>query len=225
MPVVAGRGARSAAQLQRAADELAAAAPDGELVLLDGADHGAHLTHPAELAAFARPAVDGASTSAPGIPTAGIRPDAVVGCPVGAINGAAVAADPPPAGVTRLERVWRDLRRGDVWPARPARAAVRLVRRAAATSGNGASRVVLDRGLPATFDDLAVPFASVAASLDTGQARWFTSGSLVDAVLASSALPGLVPPVELDGAAVGSCRSVAAARAATAERLAGRGLA
>jgi pimeloyl-ACP methyl ester carboxylesterase len=58
VPVVAGRGTRSGPHLQRAAEELAAAVPDGELVVIEGADHGAHLTHPAEFAAFARRAVD-----------------------------------------------------------------------------------------------------------------------------------------------------------------------
>ena len=132
---------------------------------------------------------------------AGIRPDVVLGCSVGAVNGAAVAADPTPAGVARLEAVWRELTRRDVWPSHPAATAVRLVRRRAATSGNEGVRAVVARHLPATFEELAVPFSCVAASLDTGRARWFSSGSLTDAVLASSALPGLLPPVEIDGEA------------------------
>ena len=58
IPVVAGRGTESPPHLRRAAEELAAAAPLGELVVIPGADHGAHLTHPGEFAAFARRAVD-----------------------------------------------------------------------------------------------------------------------------------------------------------------------
>ncbi|MGH3404189.1 MAG: patatin-like phospholipase family protein, partial [Streptosporangiaceae bacterium] len=43
------------------------------------------------------------------------------------------------------------------------------------------------------------PFQCVAASVERAAAHWFTSGSLADAVLASCAVPGLLPPVEIDG--------------------------
>lgn len=56
VPVVAGRGTGSGPHLQRAAEELAASAA-GSLVVIEGADHGAHLSHPVEFAAFARRAV------------------------------------------------------------------------------------------------------------------------------------------------------------------------
>jgi pimeloyl-ACP methyl ester carboxylesterase len=38
----------------RATDELAAAAPTAELHVIAGADHGAHLSHPVELADLVR---------------------------------------------------------------------------------------------------------------------------------------------------------------------------
>src|SRR5918998_838927 len=38
-----------------------------------------------------------------------------------------------------------------------------------------------------------------AACIETASERWFSSGPLVDAVMASSAVPGLLPPVEIDG--------------------------
>ena len=58
LPVVVGRGTRSSDHLRRSARELAAAVPGAELVEVDGADHGAHLTHPAQVARLARRAVD-----------------------------------------------------------------------------------------------------------------------------------------------------------------------
>ena len=39
----------------------------------------------------------------------------------------------------------------------------------------------------------------MAASIEGACARWFSSGPLVPAVLASCAVPGLLPPVEVDG--------------------------
>jgi len=58
VPLVVGRGSRSSEHLRRSAAELAAAVPQAELVEIDGADHGAHLTHPVEFAAWVRRAVD-----------------------------------------------------------------------------------------------------------------------------------------------------------------------
>jgi NTE family protein len=49
----------------------------------------------------------------------GIVPDLVVGASVGALNGIHFCADPTPAGVARLEAVWRALRRSDVFPLSP----------------------------------------------------------------------------------------------------------
>ena len=50
------------------------------------------------------------------------------------------------------------------------------------------------------FADLKLPFQCVAASIESASARWFTSGPVVPAVMASCAVPGLLPPVEIDGA-------------------------
>lgn len=57
VPVVAGRGTTGPAHLRRAADVLADTVPGAELVVIEGADHGAHLSHPVEFAAFVRRAV------------------------------------------------------------------------------------------------------------------------------------------------------------------------
>ena len=155
---------------------------------------------------------------------AGVVPDLVVGCSVGAINGSAVAVDPTPAGAAALEELWTSLSRRDIWPVHPNRTPLRLLRRGQSVNGNGGLRAVLERHLPPTFEELAVPFACVAAELATGRARWFGAGPLPEAVLASAALPGLLPPVEvdghvlIDGAAV-DVVPVARAVAAGAERL------
>lgn len=128
----------------------------------------------------------------------GVTPDLVVGCSVGAVNGAAVAASGGP--VEPLADVWAGLDRRDVWSLHPARVPLALLRRRAGASSAAGLRSILDGHLPGRFEDLAVPFHCVAADLATGRARWFSTGPLRPAVLASAALPGLLPPVELDGA-------------------------
>ena len=49
----------------------------------------------------------------------GVVPDFVVGASVGAINAAYYAAEPDERGVERLKRIWRGLRRTDVFPFSP----------------------------------------------------------------------------------------------------------
>ncbi|HET6952236.1 MAG TPA: alpha/beta fold hydrolase [Acidimicrobiales bacterium] len=57
VPVLAVAGSASRPHHVRATDELAAVAPHGARVVLDGAGHGAHLSHAAELADLVRLAV------------------------------------------------------------------------------------------------------------------------------------------------------------------------
>src|SRR5262249_31194238 len=52
---------------------------------------------------------------------------------------------------------------------------------------------------PAPLAALELPFHPRAARIERAQARWFSSGPIVPAVLASCAVPGLLPPVEIDG--------------------------
>lgn len=58
----------------------------------------------------------------------------------------------------------------------------------------------MERGLPAAaFDELQIPFHCVATDAAEARERWFDEGRLVDAVLASAAMPALFPAVEIDG--------------------------
>lgn len=49
------------------------------------------------------------------------------------------------------------------------------------------------------IENLRLPFGAVAADLETGTAALLTSGSLRDAICASSAIPGLMPPIPING--------------------------
>ncbi|WP_448639598.1 patatin-like phospholipase family protein [Geodermatophilus sp. URMC 63] len=130
----------------------------------------------------------------------GIRPDLVVGTSVGAINGAVVAADPAPGAVDRLRGVWEELASRGVFAGSLLGRARTLVRTRTHLHPREPLRDLLTEHLPVqTFAELAVPFQCVAASIERAAERWFTDGPLVDAVLASCAVPGLLPPVEIDG--------------------------
>lgn len=130
----------------------------------------------------------------------GITPDAVVGCSVGAINAAGVAADPTLDGVRRMEEVWTLLRDEAVCPAGRLSSLRLLAHRGKSLQPNDGLRKLLETWLPfETFEDAAIPLHVVAASLDSGHARWFSAGPVVDPILASAALPGIFPPVVVNG--------------------------
>lgn len=57
VPVVVGVGTESASHQREAAPKVAALLPDAVLVEVDGASHGAHLSHPAEFAGLVRAAL------------------------------------------------------------------------------------------------------------------------------------------------------------------------
>lgn len=130
----------------------------------------------------------------------GVRPDLIVGCSVGALNGAAFAADPTAAGVDRLEALWTTMDGRDVLPTGWVTTTAALARRGEAVHTLAGLRAVVEGFLTArTFAELAVPFTCVATDLAAAGPAWFSEGPLVDAILASAAVPAVYPAVVLDG--------------------------
>jgi NTE family protein len=131
---------------------------------------------------------------------AGIQPDAVVGTSVGALNGALIAAGFSPDAITHLTNLWMDIAENSVFGGSMLSRMGTLVRSRTHLHSNDPLRKLLEAHLPVTLiEELAVPFQCVAASIERAAAHWFTAGPIVDAVLASAAVPGLLPPVEIDG--------------------------
>jgi len=129
-----------------------------------------------------------------------IGPDLVVGCSAGAINGAALAADPSLEGIDRLARIWCGLERRRLMPRGPLPRVVSLARRGEAIHPNDGLRRLLETTLGGrTFDDLVLHFECVATDITSHRQMWFDQGPLLDAILASSAMPALYPPVRIDG--------------------------
>ena len=129
-----------------------------------------------------------------------IVPELIVGTSIGALNGAAVAVEPALSTVDRLEEVWTTLDKSEVFSGTVFSGAANLVRTRTALQSNQPLRSLIESLLPAkTFDDLAIPFQCVAASIERAAEHWFDSGPLVDAILASCAVPGVLPAVKVDG--------------------------
>jgi NTE family protein len=130
----------------------------------------------------------------------GVAPDLVLGTSIGAINGAALATEPSEATVARLTEVWSELADSDALGGSILGRLGTLARSRTHLHEGDALRGLLARSLPVErIEDLPVKFECVAACVESASERWFTSGPLVDAVMASSAVPGLLPPVEIDG--------------------------
>ena len=126
-----------------------------------------------------------------------IEADVILGTSVGAINGALFASDPTMDGVTRLSELWRDSSMAELTGS--------LLRRISTFARSGThlesldrARARLVRALPVQrVEELAVPFQCVAASIERAAEHWFDTGVLADVVLASCAVPGVLPPVRI----------------------------
>ncbi len=132
---------------------------------------------------------------------AGVHPDLIVGTSIGALNGALLASEPTPAGVARLEAIWEHaVTDGPLSQSLSRRLRTIASTRARATTHPGPMRRLLEENLSVELiEELPVAFACVAASIERAAEHWFTSGPIVPAVLASAALPGVFPAVEIDG--------------------------
>jgi NTE family protein len=130
----------------------------------------------------------------------GFTPDVVVGTSAGALNGAAVATSPTLEKVAQLEDVWCGLRGERVFPGGALKRAWNVLRRDDHLSSNEGLAGVLELATPAAeFADLAVPLRVVTTDLDTGDEILIVAGPIQPALLASAAIPGIFPPVELYG--------------------------
>lgn len=131
---------------------------------------------------------------------ADIRPDLVVGTSIGAINGAVIASGPLPEMASRLDGMWEELTASGVLREGIFSRFANIARHRTHLHSNDAMRRLLLDWFPVkSFEDMAVQFQCSAACVELSSEWWFDSGPLIDAVLSSCAVPGLLPPVEVNG--------------------------
>jgi NTE family protein len=128
----------------------------------------------------------------------GVRPDFMVGTSVGAVNAAWLAGQPDVEGALKLAAIWSGLRRQDIFPLNPWAGALGLLGRNNHVISNSGLRSVLEKNLPyKRLEDAAVPVHVVTTDLRNGRAVVISSGPAVPALLASTAIPGVFPPVTI----------------------------
>jgi len=115
---------------------------------------------------------------------AGVRVRGIAGCSFGAIVGAFYAAG---ADADAMEATMQRVRYESV---------VSLGEPGGVVGGDGIARE-LSRFLPERFEDLELPLLMTAVDVQSGELRILRDGSLIPALRATSALPGLIAPVKL----------------------------
>lgn len=160
----------------------------------------------------------------------GIKPDLVIGGSVGAINAVYFAQYPNAKGLEDLTTAWSNLKREDVLPTHPLGVFLGLTRHLGLFPRNHLlSAKALEKLLKRHLDGLqlensAIERHVVATNLSDGGEVLISEGSCVNALLASTAIPILFPPVRCGGrylidGAVGSHTPIEAAIKLGAKRI------
>jgi len=129
----------------------------------------------------------------------GIEADFLVGASVGAINVAFFASDPSLQGALRLEKIWKSIRRQDVFQVSPLAGALSFLSWRNHICSDKPLKNLIKKHL--TYDRLEetkIPCYIVATDLFEGIEVSYSKGPAIEALLASSAIPGIFPPVKID---------------------------
>lgn len=130
---------------------------------------------------------------------ADVRPDLIVGVSAGALNGAFLAYDPSPSTVERIAELWRRISTREAlglsW-----QSFLGVIGLRGHLADARGLRGLLDRELPyREFSATQVPLHIVAADETSGAEVVLNSGNVAEAVLASTAIPGVFAPVVIAG--------------------------
>lgn len=131
----------------------------------------------------------------------GVAPDLIVATSAGAVNGAFIASRPPTVDTAaELEDIWIGLKRSDIFPINPFTGLVGVFGRADHLVPNSGLRRLVERHVQfERLEDATVPLHVIATDLLRGTDVRLSSGPAVDAVLASSSIPAVFPPICRDG--------------------------
>jgi predicted acylesterase/phospholipase RssA len=145
---------------------------------------------------------------------AGIRPDVLIGTSIGAWNAAVLARFPIEEALERMTEAWRQSQpaqillgreSGSSMPPHQALTGVLMlsaIRRVtqgypSLYSDTGQKRLIAELLDGVTFEELRLPLRVIASDLIYARHKIFASGPVAPAVLASSAIPGIFPPVQI----------------------------
>jgi NTE family protein len=123
-----------------------------------------------------------------------IVPDVLVGTSIGAANAAFLAADATLRRARALSLLWRSVKSRELFPLGPLRT-FRALREGGALFTTAPLRRLIERHTSySNIEGARVPLRIIATDFADGTEVVFESGLVADAVLASTALPGVFPP-------------------------------
>ena len=125
----------------------------------------------------------------------GVTADMVVGSSVGAINSAYYAGAPTLKGVLELETIWRGLTRQDIFPI-TWRTLLGFIWRRDFLIPHDGIRKLIDDHLPyRNLQDAQLPIHIVTTDIVSGKSVVLSEGPAVEAIVASTSIPGAFAPV------------------------------
>lgn len=129
-----------------------------------------------------------------------IAPDLIVGTSAGAINGAFIASRPQTvATADALAAVWSGVRRGQTFPLNPFTGVLGLLGAQKHLVGDGGLRRLIGPHLACdALEQTEIALHVIAVDALSGEEVRLSRGPLLHAVLASAAIPGVLPPVTWD---------------------------
>jgi NTE family protein len=129
----------------------------------------------------------------------GVSADMVVGSSVGAVNGAYYAGAPTLKGVLELETIWRGLTRHDVFPITWRTMLGFIWRRDFLISHEGLRKLLEDHLPFRNLEDAQLPVHIVTTDIVTGESVVLSDGPAIEAIVASTSIPGAFAPVPYRG--------------------------
>jgi NTE family protein len=131
----------------------------------------------------------------------GVAPDLIVGASVGALNGAFIASRPAtPETTDALAAIWHGLGRSRVFPLNPLTGFFGFFgARDHLVSDHGLRELAREQIEFVSLEDAPIPFHIIATDLLSGRELRISRGDALGAVLASTAIPGVFPPVSWEG--------------------------
>jgi NTE family protein len=130
----------------------------------------------------------------------GIVADLVLGTSAGAFNASFIASRTQTVQTAdELGAVWRGLTRGQVFPLNPLTGLLGFLgSRDHLVPDSGLRRLIRRHIEHERLEDMPLPLHIVAVDVITGEELRLSTGSAVEAVMASAAIPAVLPPVVWD---------------------------
>lgn len=123
----------------------------------------------------------------------------IIACSVGALNGAHIARGLQRENAEALVETWKEASNYDIFD-RGWRRMTNLVTKKPGISRNEVLRELAKKAAPATrLENFPIPTEIVTCNLTTGGPNYHQNGDAVEIIVASCSMPGIYPPVEIEG--------------------------